>query len=38
MTARDALGFHEVAGAKVFDPSGVDGHHRLTDIVVRGER
>jgi len=28
MAARGALEFHEIAGAKVFDPSGVEGRHR----------
>jgi len=28
MAARCALEFHEIAGAKVLDPRGVEGHHR----------
>jgi hypothetical protein len=28
MAARAALHFHEIAGAKILDTSGVEGHHR----------
>jgi hypothetical protein len=28
VAARDALEFQEVAGAKVLNPSGIEGHHR----------
>jgi hypothetical protein len=34
MAARGALEFHEVARAKVFDPSGVERHHRWVELPV----